>query len=123
MVQVWYDVIRQTWGVTWECGTNHSKLSTYYHSDLIIVVLRWRMFELTMCTVVMLAFLMSSLPSGRLSHLQGVCVPCVHFCGYWRYGMIFVLATSVIRGQHPHPGEPISASAGMAVKVGMQWLD
>jgi hypothetical protein len=76
-----------------------------------------------MCTVVTLAFLIPSMPSGRLSHLQGVCVPRVHFCGYWGYGMLFVLATSVIRGQHPHPGEPISASAGMAVKVRTQWLE
>jgi hypothetical protein len=59
-------------------------------------------------------------PSGRLNKLQDVCVPRVRYCGYWRGGLIFVLALSVIRGKHPNLGEAIAASAGMAAKVCLQ---
>lgn len=43
--------------------------------------------------------------AGRLQSLQGVCVPVLRACGYWEYRLTFVLATTVIDGRHPEPGE------------------
>mmetsp|Transcript_28447 Transcript_28447/g.62593 ORF Transcript_28447/g.62593 Transcript_28447/m.62593 type:complete len:543 (+) Transcript_28447:317-1945(+) len=39
--------------------------------------------------------------SGRLKSLQDVYVPALHGCGFWQDGLVYVLAMSVIRGEHP----------------------
>jgi len=59
----------------------------------------------------------ASVLSGRLADLQGACVPVLHAAGFWRGGLVFLLATSRIIGTHPHPTPGSHAAATLAAAV------
>ena len=78
-------------------------------------------YPLLLVSLVSLVSLWVPLGAGRLADLQGACVPVLHAAGFWRGGLVFLLATSRIIGTHPHPTPGSHAAATLAaaaVEVG-----